>query len=110
MATEDTGGPGITEVAVDLGSAGELSVTRPDGRLATLTRTGQPDRVLPLPRRQVGELLAEELRRLEVDEVYAESLAAATGAAENLTERRADREHIWRDPAEEAAAEPVGSA
>jgi glucose-6-phosphate dehydrogenase assembly protein OpcA len=99
-------GPGITEVIARLGDAGELSITRPDGRTATLTRTGQPDRLLPLPRRDFGDLLAEELRRLEIDAVYAEALAAATGVDEDLSLRAAERTHIWRDPAERAAAEP----
>ncbi|MFL6240827.1 MAG: glucose-6-phosphate dehydrogenase assembly protein OpcA [Actinomycetes bacterium] len=99
-------GPGITEVRVQLGEAGELSITRPDGRMATLTRTGQPDRLLPLPRRDLGDLLAEELRRLEVDMVYAEALAAATDTTEALSTRAPERTHVWRDPAEQAAAEP----
>src|SRR3954449_3251459 len=98
-------GPGITEVNASLGDEGELSITRPDGRMATLMRTGQPDRLLPLARRDIGDLLAEELRRLEVDVVYAEALAAAAGTDEDLCLRSAERTHIWRDPAEEAAAE-----
>jgi glucose-6-phosphate dehydrogenase assembly protein OpcA len=69
-------GPGITEVR--LGSArGELALTRPDGERATLSRPGQPDRRVALPRRPTVDLLAEELRRLDPDEVYAEALAAA---------------------------------
>src|SRR4051794_33851509 len=98
-------GPGITEVNASLGDGGELSITRPDGRMATLTRTGQPDRLLPLARRDVGDLLAEELRRLEVDVVYGESLTACTGAAEDLNFREPMRAHVWRDPAEQAASE-----
>jgi glucose-6-phosphate dehydrogenase assembly protein OpcA len=100
-----SGGPGITEVTASLGDAGELSICRPDGRMATLIRTGQPDRLLPLSRRDVGDLLAEELRRLEVDVVYGESLAAAAGTDEDLNLREPTRTHIWRDPAEQAASE-----
>src|SRR3954454_1080396 len=80
-------GPGITEVTASLGDAGELSITRPDGRMATLMRTGQPDRLLPLGGRDVGALLAEELRRLEVDVVYGESLTACTDARDDLNLR-----------------------
>jgi glucose-6-phosphate dehydrogenase assembly protein OpcA len=98
-------GPGITEVTASLGAAGELSICRPDGRMATLVRTGQPERMLPLARRELGDLLAEELRRLEVDVVYAEALAAATGTDEDLGLRPPERTHVWRDPAEQAAAE-----
>ena len=75
-----------------------LRVSRPDGRVATLSRTGQPDRELPLLRRELGDLLAEELRRLEVDEVYGEALSESSGIAD-LGERAARRTHIWRDPA-----------
>ena len=40
---------------------------------------GMTDRQLPLKRRELGDLLAEELRRLDADQPYAEALAAATG-------------------------------
>jgi glucose-6-phosphate dehydrogenase assembly protein OpcA len=67
-------GPGITEVHIK-GADGDLSVTRPDGRVATLSRTGQPDRMVALHRRETADLLAEELRRLDPDEVYRETAA-----------------------------------
>jgi glucose-6-phosphate dehydrogenase assembly protein OpcA len=69
-------GPGITDVRLK-STRGDLAVTRPDGERATLSRPGQPDRRVALPRRITSDLLAEELRRLDPDEVYAESLAAA---------------------------------
>lgn len=37
---------------------------------------GQPDRPVALKRREVPELLAEELRRLDEDEIYAETVEA----------------------------------
>jgi glucose-6-phosphate dehydrogenase assembly protein OpcA len=97
-------GPGVTEVRVLARPDGggeepvEIVAERPDGRLATLHRTGHPDRRLPLVRRQLGDLLAEEVRRLEADPIYAEALAAATGVG-GLGDRPAKRRHIWRDPA-----------
>lgn len=107
---EQSGGPGITEVAVELAPGGEvdegshtISITRADGRLATFVRTGQPERQLPLLRRPLGDLLAEELRRLDHDEVYGEALADATGAGP-FDGRPARRTHIWLDPALKAAA------
>jgi glucose-6-phosphate dehydrogenase assembly protein OpcA len=106
VSIESSRGPGITAVTASLGIGGELGISRPDGRMATLSRTGQPDRLLPLPRREVGDCLAEELRRLEVDVVYADALAAAAGIDEELGLRAPERTHVWRDPAEEAAAEP----
>jgi len=99
-------GPGITEVSVGL-LVGEdersLRISRPDGRMATFSRTGQPDRQLPLLRRELGDLLAEELRRLEVDEVYAEALSQSSGVV-GLADRSPLRTFIWRDPALPAGA------
>jgi glucose-6-phosphate dehydrogenase assembly protein OpcA len=71
-------GPGITEVRLRT-PAGDISISRPDGRVATLSRPGQPDRHVALHRRDIAELLAEELRRLDPDEVYGEALAAVAG-------------------------------
>ncbi|TDD16146.1 glucose-6-phosphate dehydrogenase assembly protein OpcA [Nonomuraea diastatica] len=65
----DSAGPGLTSVRLSLGD-GELSIHRTDARLATLSRPGQPDRNVALARRHTSELLAEELRRLDSDEVY----------------------------------------
>src|SRR5450755_3172159 len=74
-----SGGPGITGVSFAVDD-GEITITRPDGRTATLSRPGQPDRHVALQRRDTAELLAEELRRLNPDEVYGETLAAACAA------------------------------
>lgn len=65
----DSAGPGLTAVRLSL-SDGELAVVRSDARLATLSRPGQPDRRVALARRTTAELLAEELRRLDSDEIY----------------------------------------
>lgn len=95
---QDNGGPGITEATITMTDGYQVRVTRPDGRLATLTRGDDPGRQLPLPRRELGDLLAEELRRMDPDAVYAEALAAATGVP-GLDRRPATRKHVWRDPA-----------
>jgi glucose-6-phosphate dehydrogenase assembly protein OpcA len=63
-------GPGITQVTLDT-KAGPIRISRPDGRLATFTTPNRPDRPIALKRRDVPELLAEELRRLDEDVVYA---------------------------------------
>jgi glucose-6-phosphate dehydrogenase assembly protein OpcA len=65
-----TDGPGITEVSLTT-EAGLVSISRGDGRLATFVTPGQPDRPIALKRRAVPELLMEELRRLDEDDVYA---------------------------------------
>jgi glucose-6-phosphate dehydrogenase assembly protein OpcA len=64
-----SGGPGIT--AVHLTSTdGEICLDRPDGALAELAMPGQPDRHVALKRRETSELIAEELRRLDPDDIY----------------------------------------
>jgi len=67
-------GPGVTDVTFAT-SEGVISLSRPDGRTATLSWPGRPDRMVALHRRETAELLAEELRRLDPDEVYAETLS-----------------------------------
>jgi glucose-6-phosphate dehydrogenase assembly protein OpcA len=63
-------GPGITEVRLET-REGPIVISRRDGRLATFASPGRPDRPVALKRRQLPELLAEELRRLDEDDVYA---------------------------------------
>jgi glucose-6-phosphate dehydrogenase assembly protein OpcA len=63
-------GPGITEVVLET-REGPIRISRRDGRLATFSSPGRPDRPVALKRRQLPELLAEELRRLDEDDVYA---------------------------------------
>jgi hypothetical protein len=47
----------------------------------------------------LGDLLSEELRRLDPDEPYSDALEAATGVT-GLADRSPEREHVWFDPAE----------
>ncbi|MEZ0365644.1 glucose-6-phosphate dehydrogenase assembly protein OpcA [Mycobacterium sp. pUA109] len=48
-----------------------VTLSRPqEGVTATLSRTARPDALVPLPRRDVSECLAEDLRRLDPDEIY----------------------------------------
>jgi hypothetical protein len=47
---------------------------RPDGKTAALRQPEQPEHRIALPIRQLRECLAEELRRLDADEVYGEVL------------------------------------
>jgi len=61
--------PGITSVQL-FTEEGEIAVTRPDGVAATLSRTGIPDALISLPRRDLTTLLNGDLRRLDPDEVY----------------------------------------
>lgn len=67
-------GPGITDVTMET-KQGDIRISRADGRLATFTSPHRPDRPVALKRREVPALLAEELRRLDEDDIYA-SVAA----------------------------------
>jgi glucose-6-phosphate dehydrogenase assembly protein OpcA len=67
----------VGELKVELVRPSEtVTLSRPqDGVTATLSRTARPDALLPLPRRETRECLAEDLRRLDADEIYHEALA-----------------------------------
>ncbi|HEY6739940.1 MAG TPA: glucose-6-phosphate dehydrogenase assembly protein OpcA [Actinopolymorphaceae bacterium] len=73
LVTSD--GPGITACRLQTPD-GDISITRPDGVLARYSIPGQPERTVALKRRETHELLAEELRRLDPDDVYAEAVRA----------------------------------
>ncbi len=77
-----TRGPGITAVRM-VTARGDISLTRPDGRVAKLTRPLQPMSTVALPRRGLDDLLTEELRRLDPDDVYGEVLEATDLAPES---------------------------
>ncbi|MDQ6715251.1 MAG: glucose-6-phosphate dehydrogenase assembly protein OpcA, partial [Actinomycetota bacterium] len=62
-------GTGVSSVRLQRRS-GPIDLVRPDGAVATLCQPGQPDRRISLKRRGLAECLADELRRLDVDEVY----------------------------------------
>ena len=87
----ESGGPGVTEVSFDTPD-GEVTISRPDGRTATLSWPGRPERRVALHRRDTDDLIAEELRRLEPDEVYAETLPRPGREGASASERaRGDR-------------------
>jgi glucose-6-phosphate dehydrogenase assembly protein OpcA len=73
-------GPGITLVRMATAD-GDIAISRPDGRLAQFTIPGQPDRPVALKRRETAELLAEELRRLDPDDVYAQTVKVFAAAS-----------------------------
>ncbi|HZE67794.1 MAG TPA: glucose-6-phosphate dehydrogenase assembly protein OpcA [Sporichthyaceae bacterium] len=71
---EESTGPGLTEVRLSLPD-GEVTLRRTDGRLAMLSSPGHHERPIALKRRDLSELINEELRRLDADDIYAECLA-----------------------------------
>ncbi len=70
-----TAGPGLTAVRMTT-AAGDIAITRPDGLLASYAVPGQPERLVALKRRETTDLITEELRRMDADEVYAHALLA----------------------------------
>lgn len=56
---------------------GDIVLDRPGDTLATLSQPGQRDQQVALPHRTLSACLAEELRRLDPDEVYGDVLHAA---------------------------------
>lgn len=83
----DRSGSGLRAVTL-VRRSGEISLVRPEGVTATLSVTNQAPRQLTLPRRILRDCIAEELRRLDADDVYADvlskglDLVAKTAAAE----------------------------
>jgi glucose-6-phosphate dehydrogenase assembly protein OpcA len=73
VSRSSSGGPGITEVVLET-KEGPIRIARPDGRLATFSSPGRPDRPIALKRRKLPELLAEDLRWLDEDDVYAATI------------------------------------
>ncbi len=69
--SEHSAGSGIRSVAIERGQ-GRVELRRPGGMEAMLTQTGQPEQRIALPRRSLQDCLAEELRRLDPDEVFGE--------------------------------------
>jgi glucose-6-phosphate dehydrogenase assembly protein OpcA len=66
----------VGELKVELERKSETIVlSRPqEGTTATLSRTSKPEALVPLARRETRECLAEDLRRLDPDEIYFSAL------------------------------------
>ena len=101
----------IQEVKIKMAGDGstansELIIRRRDDRTAVIHRADQAERVMPLAPRDLGDLLAEDVRRLDADEVYSEALSAWTGVRD-LSKRNPKREHIWHDPVTTPGADVV---
>jgi glucose-6-phosphate dehydrogenase assembly protein OpcA len=97
--TRTPGESGVESVILTLDQKEEVRITADRKGSAVLTQPLRPDATVPLPERALGDLLSEELRRLDPDEPYSDALEAATGVT-GLAERPATREHVWFDPAE----------
>ncbi|MCZ2402668.1 glucose-6-phosphate dehydrogenase assembly protein OpcA [Paenarthrobacter sp. Z7-10] len=71
QVVQDPAGTGIRRVIMRR-AGGDVELVRPGSIEATLTQPGQPVQRIALPRRSLQDCLAEELRRLDPDEVFGE--------------------------------------
>ena len=74
-ATYDDAAQGLQHIVLETPS-GEIGISRPDGHNALIIQPDQPSHVIALPARTLNDCLAEELRRLDDDEIYGEVLTA----------------------------------
>ena len=87
--TVDRGRAGVGITGVTLGAGDdEIRLERTDGNLATFSAPGLPRRLVALPRRDLNTLLAEELRRLDDDPIYAGAMAALVRRVDGAAARR----------------------
>ena len=99
------GPSGVDSVLLQLDQKEEVRIQADRKGGATISQPFRPDATVALPERALGDLLSEELRRLDSDEPYREALEAATGVT-GLADRSHVREHIWFDPAAEDSGPP----
>ncbi|GAB3622117.1 glucose-6-phosphate dehydrogenase assembly protein OpcA [Mariniluteicoccus endophyticus] len=92
----NSNGPGITSVHLTT-PAGDISVEREDGLMATYSVPGQPKRLVALKRRDINELITEELRRMDADDIF----EAAT--AKLIERSRRDEQRRAAEPAKKQA-------
>jgi glucose-6-phosphate dehydrogenase assembly protein OpcA len=100
---ERRAGPsGVSAVALELDQDEQVRVEADRRGGAVIHQPYRPEATVALPDRQLGDLVGEELRRLDPDEPFADALEATTGVPD-LTYRSPVREYVWFDPAEENA-------
>ncbi len=92
-------GPAVSAVSLQTSDSQAVTLSRAEDGQAVLERDGHASSSVPMQTRDLGDLLAEELHRLDADAPYADALGAATGRR-GLSERPAKRVHIWHDPAQ----------
>jgi glucose-6-phosphate dehydrogenase assembly protein OpcA len=97
VPVEHAEGKYISSVSLEFEDGRSVQMTN-EGYKLLMRRPGQVDTIQPFPKRSTGDMLAEELRRLDSDEPYGEALAAVSGLT-GLNERLPTRTHVWHDPA-----------
>ncbi|HSV68296.1 MAG TPA: glucose-6-phosphate dehydrogenase assembly protein OpcA [Mycobacteriales bacterium] len=92
---------GIDGVTIGLADKNTLRLRRVNPTHVVLERDGVANSTSPNAERDLSDVLAEELRHLDADQIYGDALGAAFGLT-GLNERPETREHIWRDPMQPA--------
>ncbi|MEL4504084.1 glucose-6-phosphate dehydrogenase assembly protein OpcA [Luteococcus sp. H138] len=91
-----TKGPGITGVRLTT-AAGDIAILRPsNAHTATYLVPGQPEREVALKRRDINELITEELRRMDPDAIFEQT-------TQMLLAREDDRTKADAKPAKRSA-------
>jgi len=108
-ADRKPGASGVSSVFLSLDMDEEVRVTADRKGGAVICQPYRADSTVALPERGLGELIGEELRRLDSDEPYSEALGTATGVT-GLAGRPSNREHVWEDPTAAAADRAAGTA
>ncbi|MGY1835027.1 glucose-6-phosphate dehydrogenase assembly protein OpcA [Blastococcus sp. SYSU DS0510] len=108
-AEQRTGPSGVGSIALQLDQDEEVRVRADRRGGAVISQPYRPDSSVALPERPLGDLLSEELHRLDPDEPYSDALEAATGLT-GLSDRPAVRKHVWFDPAAPDDTDPEDGA
>jgi glucose-6-phosphate dehydrogenase assembly protein OpcA len=103
IPVHSNGNGDLAEAILSTSTDGDMRLRRGADNHAMLDRGahGSGSNTVPMPDRGLGELLAEELHRLDDDQPYADALSTATGVP-GLNDRPDNRVHIWRDPAQQS--------
>jgi len=108
-ASRTPGHGGIDAVVLKLDQDEEVRIQADRRGGAAISQPFRPDSTVALAEQPLGDLLGEELRRLDPDEPFSDALEAATGVT-GLSDRSPVREHVWFDPADPKGGKASGSA
>jgi glucose-6-phosphate dehydrogenase assembly protein OpcA len=109
VETTRTPGPsGVDSVVLQLDQDEQVRIQVDRRGGAVISQPFRPDSTVALPDRSLGDLLGEELRRLDPDEPFSDALEAATGVS-GLSDRSPVREHVWFDPADPEGTDGHGN-
>jgi glucose-6-phosphate dehydrogenase assembly protein OpcA len=110
VTTKVSDGPGLTAVRMGT-AAGDIAITRPDGLLASYAVPGQPERLVALKRRNFTELLSEELRRMDPDQVYERTVKSLLdGERRTASRTSAKKSTATKSRTTKAASQPRAAA